>query len=362
MINDKRLKTFDFLRGFFIILALLEHYAYILNFFFLKYYSPLWFDNLQYPFPYASTPMPVDLFTGMLGIVFIPWVSQVYLALASFNLGLKGDLTKSQLKSNLKKYGFVFMFFTLEKFIIGKSLGEVLSLHPLQTWMIVLTGISLGLYYLGKTKTFIIGIALGVSVFIPILNSPFDQLELYIKSFLSEFSLEARPQIFAISALIGFWLGYSFRHSLFGPKRYLKFLTLSMLMVVIFFIIGPKNDFSVSNVLYYEYDWSYIPFGALTIWSTILLVILSACKLESTGRAIKVPIVNMIGMKSLWYFAFHRISFIFLYLPLRVIMANLFHWKISNTIWEITLGLVFYTLIFLGAQIFIGKSSNQEQR
>lgn len=356
----KRLHTFDFLRGFFIILALIEHYTYYLNFLFIKYYKDDWYVSIEYELTKWVGPLPTDSIIQLLGFIFISWVSQVYLALASLNLTMTLKKDKAVFIRKLKMYLLLFIIFTIEKMIVSANWGEFLSLDPIQNWMVVLSGISISLYYLGKTATFSMGVIIGLSVFVPALNDPFLLIERNIQEILPGFSLESRPQIFIISALIGAWFGEKMNTDFLGSKKHYLLFPFLITLALASYQFAPSNSVSRLNIMYYEYDWSFSAFGSLYIWSIISLVFLASMFLEKRGISVRLPVINFIGQKSLWYFVFHRIFFLVCYLPARILFSNYSGVPIQNNILEVFIAISIYTLLFYYGRKFIHKMINQE--
>src|SRR5690606_37368483 len=108
---------------------------------------------------------------------FTPWVSQIYLFLAAFNLAKRNHL---ELRQNISKklivFFSLFFVFSVENMIVAPNIGEALSLYPLQTWMLILVVI-LGIYsWIGEKGIWIV-FSLGLAKFMLPLDSMYGVIE-----------------------------------------------------------------------------------------------------------------------------------------------------------------------------------------
>lgn len=346
--TPKRYQIFDSLRGFFLFLALLEHFGFLMNHIIVGYYEPHYFGSINLPINPLQGLLPTDGFLSWLMKFFGAWVSQIYLSLATLNLGLKyKELDQKRFRRNTIRFSFLFVLFTLEKFIIGRNIGEILSPNPLQNWMIVLIFLNCSLYYLKDIKTYIISSILGIVHFILPIDSFFRSLEVSLQQIHLEFSLEVRPDIFLISGLIGLIFGIALEKL---ESKKLKILAaLSFIIIVIVNFFTPEYPIDRSNILLYEYDWSYNFLGSISIWSTIVFICSLACLLELKNKLTRWPLFNQIGKDSLWFFVFHRIFFIYLFIPFRLFITR---WELFSSIensWVNDFSAVaIYCLLFYG--------------
>jgi hypothetical protein len=122
--------------------------------------------------------------------------------------------------------------------------------------------------------------------------------------------------------------------------------TTSLFIASLSGFLSPDYTVIPDNFLHNEYDWSYNILGAICIWSTIASCLFGACYIERKDWDIEIPIINTIGVQSLWYFFFHRIFFIFLFFPLRVVWANLTGFEIQNTLLSHLIAICIYTTLF----------------
>lgn len=91
-----------------------------------------------------------DFYNHLLAIVFTPWVSQIYLTMAAFNLAKKDQLTfRSEIGNKFKVFGMILLYFILENFIVAPNTGQAVSFYPIMLWMIILGFISLIYNYVG---------------------------------------------------------------------------------------------------------------------------------------------------------------------------------------------------------------------
>src|SRR5690606_16306934 len=83
----KRVHCLDFLRGFFVFLALWQHFGYYLNFWYVDYFGgwSYWENLLDFHKPFLGRQLSVDSVSTWAAWCFTPWVSQFYLFLAAIN-------------------------------------------------------------------------------------------------------------------------------------------------------------------------------------------------------------------------------------------------------------------------------------
>ncbi|MBD63780.1 MAG: hypothetical protein CME62_01120 [Halobacteriovoraceae bacterium] len=342
----KRLETFDFLRGIFIFFAFLQHYSFYMNHIWVGYYDRFYFGKLAGNIQAGLGPLPIDNILTWMVVFIVPWTIQVYLALATFNLGLNSHkLSKEKLASYNRKYLALFLYFTLEKFIIGRNIGEILSPNPLQIWMIALALLANGYFYFGVRVTSLFFVIAGTAQFYTPLNSWTRSFEEVLHNIHPEFSLEIRPDIFFLGALAGFLIG-KYHHKI--KDEFILLIT----VLSLFAIIGvnqftPPFPYDVNNVFFDEYAWCYNIFGLASIVLTIILIISASLFLERKNFGVKLPGINQVGVHSLILFVFHRIFFIYLYLPVRLIAASLGIFpRIENTFWGNCIPILIYFGIF----------------
>jgi hypothetical protein len=100
---SSRIVNLDFLRGLFIILALDQHFTYYINVWYVDYFRDAMALTSTYAvhFPMIGKTVPTDSINHWLAIVFTPWVSQIYLTMAAFNLAKKNQNVLKYLPSSL---------------------------------------------------------------------------------------------------------------------------------------------------------------------------------------------------------------------------------------------------------------------
>ena len=89
--SSSRLVNLDFLRGFFIILSLAQHFTYYINMWYVDYFKDTMALTSTYAvhFSMIGKQVSTDTFNQWMAVTFTPWVSQIYLTMAAFNLAKK---------------------------------------------------------------------------------------------------------------------------------------------------------------------------------------------------------------------------------------------------------------------------------
>ena len=127
---NSRIHCLDFLRGFFVFLALWQHFGFYLNYWYINYYQgwSFWGELFQPHSPFVGNAIPADRVGYLAAWFFTPWVSQIYLFLAAFNLAKPSQNTNRNQKVGI--FVGLFLLFTFENFIVAPNIGEALSLYP----------------------------------------------------------------------------------------------------------------------------------------------------------------------------------------------------------------------------------------
>ncbi len=328
-----RIQCLDLLRGFFVFLALWQHFSYYLNFWYINYYQgwSFWGELLEPHASFVGTQLPVDYLSGLAAWFFTPWVSQIYLFLAAFNLG------RIEKNDNIKPKIFVFLglflLFTVENMFVAPNIGEALSLYPLQTWMICLLSVTIFYHYLGEKSVWaLLFIGLGCSV-VPIDNF-YIGIEQNLRSILHDnFEIDARPHYFISSACLGFLFGKSWWSE--NYKRFNKFLITGAIAFTIWLIWGETFIVDAKDVFLTEHDQAKSLVGLIGIHGVELLVTGFFLLVYKRGFDFKIPLLNWVGRYSLLVFVLHRLIFLKVIMPFRMLLYNITDIKIEIRYYEI---------------------------
>ncbi|MDD4973038.1 MAG: hypothetical protein PHY93_01740 [Bacteriovorax sp.] len=355
-VTSTRIVNLDFLRGLFIIFALDEHFTYYINMWYVEYFRDAIALTSTYKihFPMIGQQIATDHFNYMLGVVFIPWVSQVYLTLASFNLAKKSQyIFKEELGPKLKIFGLIYLFFLMENFIVAPNLGQAISFYPIMLWMIIMSLLSIVYSFVGVRGVLVLTI---ISLFRWIL--PVDLISNLFQSFIiynihSGFEYDARIEYFFTSGCLGFLMGYVHYHK--PNLRHLKdiyFILMGIVLVAFYLAYGEPLVQDPANAFAHEHDLARNFSGTLYILGIQAIVISSFLWLEKKSIRFKIPIVNWVGFNSILIFAFHRIFFVRILAPLSVLFGSLY----GRTLGASTLEMYIYVGITIAVCYFIKTS------
>jgi len=272
------------------------------------------------------------------GYFLTPSISQVFLALACFNLAKRSKIEfKIIYRSKMKLFGILFAFFYLENFVVEDRLTHAFSInHSILTWMMILALIATLYRWFGWMG---VGFTLALSFVLPAL--PIDpwmnQFEnLVSHSLFIDFKFEARPHYFLGSGCIGFLLGTLFHQV--RPKDHAVQLSLVLLGLTLYaswVFWGVPFSINPANILETEYDQARSLIGLMGIWGTEISVISALLYLSQKKIQLNIPLINWVGMHSLLIFAFHRILFVRVLGPIRSWLEASLSWPMRNSSSEI---------------------------
>ncbi len=366
--NFKRLDNLDFLRGFFVVLALLQHYNYYLNHWYTEYFKEFFAAKTVY---YSHVSMfgkviPSDRITNIIAYIFIPWVSQVYLALAAFNVA-KDDQQKLQEKlwSKIKLLTLLFFVFYFENFLVARDFGEAISFNPIMLWMIVLMIINIFYAKIG-VRAIVILLILSLFRFLIPLEEYSNNLEEYIRQVIHpSFEYDSRFEYFFTSGLIGFLLGYLHFHLReIGNKKYLLLSFVSIIFIGLYFIYTDGYSVDPTDPYRFEHECAKTFLGSLYVWGAQILVISWAIFCEESGIKFNIKLFKWVGVNSLVVFLLHKVLFLKVIMPFSTFVYAQLGWTHGVTIYETstyiasTLFLVWLVLKLELAKLFMPK--NQE--
>lgn len=342
-IDDKspRLINLDFLRGLFIILALDQHFTYYINMWYVDYFRDAIALTTTYKihFPLIGQQISTDTFNHWLAVTFTPWVSQIYLTMAAFNLAKRDqhEFAKT-LPLKLKTMGLIFIFFVMENMIVAPNFGQAISFYPIMLWMVILGLIALIYRYLGISGVVGLTIFSLLRFIIPfeMLSSSFEDI---IRShFHPGFEYDARPEYFILSGCLGFLMGYvHFHKQSIAHKKDLLFGFIGTLLAVIYLLFGDKFTVDSADIFRTEHDLARSFSGTCYILGIQAIVISAFLWLERKHIRLKVPLITWVGQHSLLIFGLHRIFFVRMIAPVAVFLGSLFGFTLGASTLEIYL-------------------------
>jgi len=351
-----RLVNLDFLRGLFIILALDQHFTYYINMWYVDYFRDTMALTSTYAvhFPMIGKQVSSDYFNHLLAIIFTPWVSQIYLTMAAFNLAQKDQLTfGTEIGNKFKIFGMILLYFILENFIVAPNTGQAISFYPIMLWMVILGLISLVYNYVGIRGVLIFTLLALLRFVIPVE---------YLSDFFEEviqgrihpgFEYDARFEYFVLSGCLGFVMGYVHYHMpLYKHKKDLLFAGFGALLVLIYVLIGDTFVVPYDDFFRTEHDLARTFSGTTYIIGIQAIVISAFLWLEKKNIKMNISLINWVGVYSLMIFALHRILFVKLIAPVSIMIGNLTGRTLGASIIEIYI----YVFITLGICYFIKKS------
>lgn len=336
-LQNKRLHNFDMLKGYFILLALYQHFCFFTNLWFTNYFNEYELINTVYRFflPIYDQVIPVTEANTFLHRWFTPWVSQVYLMLAAFNLSSRKqqEFTKEYLPK-LKIFGTLFLFFLCENFLMSKSFGDSFALYPLLTWMIVLSIIATLYRFFGIKAILVLFVLQCFKWVIPV-----DAWTVLAENYLREhfhpsFYFDARIDYFIGSGCLGFLYGYAYYHLKWNNlKLYYIPFAIGCALALNWRLYGPPFYIEVENILSTEHLASESISGTLGVWGIQLYVLSFFLYLENIRSiSLKIPVLNWVGVHSLAVFGIHRVFFVFILMPTIVYLFAKFEIPLVNSL------------------------------
>ena len=340
--NKERNIYFDVLRGFFIFLALWQHYAYFLNVYFIDYFREseligFLYKNFEGQVGLTQNYLPSDNITVTLSDVFTPFVSQIFLTLACFNLARPLEEFKKVFSKKIKSFVSIFLFFYLENIIVSTSAGDALSLNPINTWMMVLAFISC-LYYLFDYKFLFFAIPIS---FLLVGDYNFGIEDLIKSAFHPDFRIDASPHYFFPSSLVGFALGLINTNGK-NKKIFKILLPLFGFMFIVGRVYSPQYATAMFDILLNEH------LKALTVSGTLEILGIQGFLVCLAMILPKVRFLNFfeyVGKESLFIFAIHRIFFLKIWIPLYIHIILLMGFPLKNNI-PLVWGSIFLNIFF----------------
>ena len=209
-----RIYGLDFLRGLFIVMAIFEHYCGYLNYWYVDFFHremPAWKSVYGSHLAMAGNQLPMDTLSATLTTYCVPWVSQIYLALAAFNLSRKPQHEFSTtLNSKLALFAGCYLALVCESMLVAPNFGEAISFYPVMLWMVLLALFSMVYSLLGITGMILLIPLAAISSFsIDHSHSLFTSVETWIQTHVhTDFEIDSHFDEFMLSGCIGFVYGW----------------------------------------------------------------------------------------------------------------------------------------------------------
>lgn len=362
---SSRIVNLDFLRGFFVILALHQHFTYYMNMWYVDFFR----DSIALSSTYAihAKMIGTQLLSGdatyWFAYLFTPWVSQIYLTMSAFNLAKKSQEDfGAGLSGKFKIYGFIFLYFIFENFIVAPNTGQAISFYPIMLWMVVLCILSVIYNYMG-IKGIAVLTLLSFSIFVVPIELISDFFEEIIRTRIHPgYEYDARLEYFILSGCLGFIMGYVHYHlPNYKQKKDLMFIVIGLALVLIYALAGDPFVVYQSDLFRTEHDLARTFTGTAYILGIQAIIISTFLWLERKKIYLRAPIITWVGINSLLVFALHRIFFVKLIAPVSTLIASLSGRTMSANIIDIyvyifiTLGLCYFVKVTPIADIILQK-------
>lgn len=338
----KRLQNLDFLRAIFIFFALLEHYGFFVNTWFVLFFDKdVYNQDIGHYFKSSiGQYLHPDIFGVSLLSIFTIWVSHIYLSLITFNISQKKP-SEIDVMRYLKGNALLLMAFVGESFIIANNMGEAFTVHPIYIWLI-LSSLLVVLYKFFDNIGIILMGLFGIIYFY--LIKIFDWSNIFNNymqaNFHKAFYYDAKIEYFILSGVIGFLIGFIYKNV--KNKKWIILFSLSILLFLLglFFNNDFIFNFSHQNLdeMFNNEKMFYLKFGNILYINSIIVFIISLFLfLENKGITLSNMFFNYISFNSITIFFLHRILFIKILMPIRLIIGTYLNIPITNNIIELIL-------------------------
>ncbi|MBT7609711.1 MAG: hypothetical protein HN576_08135 [Bacteriovoracaceae bacterium] len=331
-----RITNFDLLRGFFIFQALWQHFCFYLNVWYTTFFRDTSVLNYGYQVHKSmiGNNLPLDYLTYLTAWFFTPWVSQIYLTLAAFNLSRKSqEEFKQTYWGKMKVFLLILIFFTFENFLVAPNFGEAISFYPIMAWMYILAAIATLYRFFGVKAIWgllLISFTRWLIPEITILHNLVGFIQTYIHD---SYEFDAQIDYFLSSGCVGFLMGYYYHHRDMGAKRELSLIGVGSFLILIWYIFGEANTMNYYNIFDTEHFMAESVLGTICILG-VQLALLSLFLLFEKYYSFspRVPVFNYVGEQSLSIFALHRIMFVFIFAPIMIFIGTIFDHPLLNNV------------------------------
>jgi hypothetical protein len=298
--------------------------------------------------------LPADEFSHWAAWFFTPWVSQIYLTLAAFNLAKRSQEDfKSVYGLKLKAFGLILIFFIFENFIVSPNFGESISFYPIMAWMIILSGLTFIYKKFGVNGVWgllIISFTRWTLPELPIISG----LEYWMQQNIhSAYEFDAQIEYFLTSGCLGFLLGFYYFHRDWGQKREFALMGVGFLLFLLWYFLGAPFTVNYLDVFESEHDLARNFLGSMSILGIQMMILPLFLYIEMKHNLIvKIPFMNWIGVNSLKLFALHRILFVHIIVPIMLFIVTIIDKPLKITWWICWLS----TGIVMAVGYFINKT------
>ncbi len=298
-----RLHALDLLRGLCIYMMLWQYFAAAQGTFF---------------------GVPIDGGLAAAWWLFTPVVTQLFLALACFNLARHDRASfAARYRGKLVAFAVLFVAFSFELFFVEiEDLGQpalqyALEFNAVMCWMLCLALVATVYRFLRPAWWLVLFVASWLLWALP--TAAFgDGFERWVSDLIGlPFAYDVRPELFVSSGLLGLLLGHFYYHRpelhrrLWGPL-----VALGAALWGVWFVWGEPMVIDRRDLYASEYVVIETFVGALGTWGYEVAVILVALWPLRHGHNYRVPFFTWLGVNSLLVYAAHKLLFGRVYLPL----------------------------------------------
>ncbi len=327
-----------------VMLACLEHFSYHLNVWYLysfdsTHIQSLWNQPSLVPLyefhqKYLGHFLPVDKAFQWVGILFIPWLTHLYIALSGYNLARKTQAeTRANLSRSLKIHGFLFCLFMGESLIVSSDFGTALSLFPITIWFAILA-LSSSIYaWFGVRGVFaslaIIAIHRFASLFHLIQPLSVDPILSAIHPWASH---STEPADYLLDCLFGFWVGWMhFIKKTSNKDKGIMASGSALATLIVGLFIADLFKINPDAVTANDELLSSQPLGVVFILFIEATVLLLVARLEHWSVPSFFKLFTWVGVNSIGVFFIHRIIFLKIFAPIRLHIGSCFDLPMTNT-------------------------------
>lgn len=325
-VSDERVLGLDFLRGLFIFMAMIQHYTGYLNYWYQDFFrreEPFWGEVYASHLPMVGQLNPMDGLTATLSAWLVPWVSQIYIALAAFNLSRDTQAgMRAKLASRLVLFTSVYLIFVAEGLVIGPDFGEAISFYPVMLWMVLLALFATVYACTGLIGMAVLGAVALVLAYFGDAN-PFGGFETWMRAHVHPgYEFDARVDLFGASGVLGFAYGWCWHHkpALRSRLNY-GVLAGSAVLIALYVLCGPTMHMDSSDIYATEHEMMTNFMGLIGIIGIEFAVVSIVLSLHQRGCSLSFKPVNWVGFYSLTVFFFHKMFFIFAWGPLLLFIS-----------------------------------------
>lgn len=339
--ENKRIIWFDIIRGFCLLLALWQHFGFYLNHWYVSFFNEKYLTGFYSVHKdWIGKNLSGDLLSGVVAAdIFTPVVSQIFITLASFNLA-RYIQEQFSLKNKIITFGSIFFIFAIENFIVATNFGDALSLYPIMSWMVILSIVSIVFKNFGA-----IGIGFVFILSLLRFTMPVDLgIENWLQNNIHEnIELDASIEYFISSSCLGFLLGKYYFNK---PKTKELFGMVFLGITVGLFGLYNSPDFVPNNsdIFQNEHIKSLTFTGTLEFLGFQLAILSFALILHLKNIQVNnfFNFLIWIGKNSISLFLFHRIFFVYIYMPIATYLFTLNNSPIVLEWWVMWSAIVVY--------------------